>query len=305
MAKNSVRNVSKELGIASMTGYGRAFRSFNGYNISVELRSVNNRYCDIVSHLPRVILQYEQEVKDLIRQSISRGKINVNISISGLEVQKLDLKIDETAARGYYQLLQKLCDVIGVKQEINLGYLLNFSDIIIYDSSEKGEEELWEQVKNVLSEAVKNLKKTRIKEGNELAKDISDRVKAMNKTLDKIEKLSKNSSKEELKKLKKRIKTLVDSKNYDSGRLEMEMALIADKIDITEECVRFKSHNKLFLDTLKTGEGGGRKLNFILQEMNREANTISAKTNNVGISHFAVNLKEEIEKIREQVQNIE
>jgi len=164
---------------------------------------------------------------------------------------------------------------------------------------------VWDSIKEALQNALENLQQMRLKEGEELANDLVDRIRILDREINQIEKISDEKFEEELGKLRKRIREIIENNELDETRMETEAALIVNRMDVTEECVRFRSHNKLFLKTLEADEPVGRKLNFLLQEMTREANTIGAKANNADIAHLVVEIKEEVEKIREQVQNIE
>ena len=182
---------------------------------------------------------------------------------------------------------------------------MSFPDIITVENSKQIEDDIWQPLKRTLEKAIEDVKEMRRKEGFEIKNDLIARVESINTIVKNIEKASKNKSKEDYLKLKERIQTIAKTDVIDEGRLEMEVALLAEKLDVTEECIRFKSHNTLFLDLLENGESEGRKLNFLLQEMHREANTIGAKSNHAQISHWVVEIKEEVEKLREQIQNIE
>jgi uncharacterized protein (TIGR00255 family) len=291
--------------IYSMTGHGKAERAFEGFHIDVEIRSVNNRYSDVSIRLPRIFSDREQDAKDLIRKEISRGKITATVSLNSAEETSIPVAIDDIAVRGYLALLKKLKEDLQISGNITLDHLLHFSDIFTTSIQDDKSEEIWGKILETIRTAVGHLRQAKRTEGKELAKDIKKRVELLEKNITRIQKLARANQKKEFKNLKKRVQTLVDSKKLDEARLAQEIALIADKMDVTEECVRFHSHNKFFSETLTSGNGGGRRLNFLLQEMNREANTIGSKAKDIVISHLAVRLKEEVEKIREQVQNIE
>lgn len=292
--------------ISSMTGFGRGDVRKNGYEILAEVRSVNNRFLDIQVKLPKNFLQFEHEAKTLVRKYITRGRLNVFVSINGnSDHNNLGLKINTSLASSYLKLIHNLKKEMKIPGKIKLDHLLNYPDIITYEEDTCGSDEIWVYIEEAIENALKNLQKMRMREGAELANDLVERIRMLDHEISQIEKISEENFEEELVKLRKRIREITDNDELDETRLETEVALIINRMDVTEECVRFKSHNKLFLKTLESNEAVGRKLNFLLQEMTREANTIGAKANNAEIAHLVVEIKEEVEKIREQVQNIE
>jgi len=289
-----------------MTGFGRAEVSRDGINISTEVRSVNSRYLDITLRLPRSISQREKELKDIIRTFLNRGNLNVTIKIVYESNGAVPLKVNKAAAKSYYKLLNEIRKSVKLREQVKLEHLLTFSEVLEPVDEEQTDEHEWILVQEAVRQALENLNAMRAQEGNELAKDLEKRIHRMEKTLDEVEKLSKERIPEERKNLHERIVQLIEDKFViDQNRLELEIALMVDKLDITEECVRFRSHNKFFLEALKKNEAAGRKLNFLIQEMNREANTIGSKSSDSAIAHMIIGMKEELEKIREQLQNIE
>lgn len=292
--------------IASMTGFGRSEVKRNGFIVVAEVRSVNNRYLEVTARLPRQHSTREREVKDLIRSYVSRGSINVTIKIEREDNGSIPLTINEPAAKAVYQLLTDLKKTIGLREKITIDHLLHFSEIFEPEDETDTSEEEWAIIVDALRQALESLNGMRIQEGRELAKDLAQRIRWIDDTVTQIEQLSKERIPEERKNLQERIAQLVsDPSIIDQNRLELEIALLAEKLDVTEECVRYHSHNKFFLEALEKDETAGRKLNFLIQEMNREANTIGAKVCDATISHLVVAIKEEMEKIREQIQNIE
>ncbi len=291
--------------IASMTGFGRGESKHNGMVVSAEIRSLNHRFLDVELHLPKSLCAFERELKGIISSGLSRGKVNATIMIKGEEIASVGLTIDKKLATTYIKLLNELKDDLKIDDSIKLEQLLNFPDIITVDTSKELDETVWAAVKTAIELAMVDLKDMRLKEGLEINNDLESRVAAIEDKIVTIESSSKEKSKEEFEKLKKRVEELASAEIINEGRLEMEIALIAEKVDTTEECIRFKSHNKLFLELLKNGKSEGRKLNFLVQEMHREANTIGSKANDASIAHLVVGIKEEVEKLREQIQNIE
>ena len=219
---------------------------------------------------------------------------------------KLPLTVNTPAAKSYYALLNKLRKSLKLKETVKLEHVLRFSEVFEGGVDEEGASTEWAAFEDSLQLAVKDLQKMRENEGREISKDMISRVGHIQDTLEHIAEISKRRIPEERTRLHERIAQLVTDRNViDSQRLELEVALLADKLDVTEECVRFRSHNKFFLEALQKDDAAGRKLNFLIQEMNREANTIGSKSNDTEIAHLVVAIKEELEKIREQLQNIE
>lgn len=289
-----------------MTGYGRAELSKRGMTASVEVRSVNSRYLEVTARLPRFLSHREKDVKEIIRSSMSRGSLNVTVKIEKESNGETPLKVNVSAAKSYYRLLNDLRKVVKVREQVKLEHLLSFSEILEPVDVEDADTKEWELVEETIRKALDQLNVMRMNEGRELAKDFEKRIRWIDETLNEIEKLSVNRIPEERKRLQERVAQLVEDKSViDQNRLELEIALLADKLDITEECVRYKTHNKFFLEAIKSEDSPGRKLNFLIQEMNREANTIGSKANDAAIAHLVVKLKEELERIREQLQNIE
>jgi uncharacterized protein (TIGR00255 family) len=289
-----------------MTGFGRAEVSRDGINISAEVRSVNSRYLDLTLRLPRSISQREKELKDIVRTFLNRGNLNITVKIAYDSNGAIPLKVNTVAAKSYFKLLNEIRKSVKIREQVKLEHLLTFSEVLEPLEEEETDELEWELVQETVRQALENLNTMRSQEGNELAKDLEKRIHWMESTLDEVEKLSKERIPEERKNLHERIAQLIEDKFViDQNRLELEIALMVDKLDITEECVRYRSHNKFFLEALNKNETAGRKLNFLVQEMNREANTIGSKSSDADIAHKIIGLKEELEKIREQLQNIE
>jgi uncharacterized protein (TIGR00255 family) len=289
-----------------MTGFGRAEVSRDGINISAEVRSVNSRYLDLTLRLPRSISQREKELKDIVRTFLNRGNLNITVKIAYDSNGAIPLKVNTAAAKSYFKLLNEIRKSVKIREQVKLEHLLTFSEVLEPVEEEETDEREWELVQETVRQALENLNAMRLQEGSELAKDLEKRVHWMEGTLNEVEKLSKERIPEERKNLHERIAQLVEDKFViDQNRLELEIALMVDKLDITEECVRYRSHNKFFLEALNKNEAAGRKLNFLVQEMNREANTIGSKSSDAAIAHMIIGLKEELEKIREQLQNIE
>jgi uncharacterized protein (TIGR00255 family) len=291
--------------IASMTGFGRGEAHRGGITISVELRTVNNRFLEVATRLPRSLSLRENDVKELIRRKISRGKVNVIASVEKEGNGSAGLELNSSAARAYYKLLVQLRRTLKLKGTVKLEHMLQFSEI--FEQTETGgtDEKEWMVLQESLGTALGALAEMRQAEGGELERDFRARIALLDERLAQIERLSAGQVPAERMRLRERVAQLIEKAPVDEGRLELEIALLADRLDVTEECVRFRSHNKFFLEALALPEPAGRKLNFLIQEMNREANTIGSKSSATEIAHLVVNMKEELEKIREQLQNIE
>jgi len=291
--------------IASMTGYGQSQLERENVKLAVEIRSVNNRFLDIQVRMPRFLQPLEGQVKDLIQKSVCRGKISLSLTweSSGEEATRVTLNPD--AAKAFHRLLTELKSSLGLDDDIRLEHLVAFSEIFKQEREEWDLERAWALVKEAVEVAAEDLKHLRLQEGEQLHKDIVQRIHRLEGIVSEIERLHPKKVEQVREVLRKKIAALLNSPDVDEGRLAMEVALLAEKTDITEECVRFHSHNKLFLTMLENPGPVGRKLTFLLQEMNREANTMASKANDVQVAHRAVEIKEELERIREQVQNVE
>jgi len=292
--------------IYSMTGYGRSELQRDGFTVRVELRSVNSRFMDIALKTSRELFNYENELKDLIRSKISRGRISVQIVCSRDRDDGDLLQVDVEHARSRLEMLQSLVSSLGLREQVSLSHLLMFNDIFTPQETTDEMEALLAVVQDALSQAIDDLRRMQLAEGEELAKDLKHRLDLLSRTAAEVDSLAKNIPTATLNRLKERVSKLTLPEALEPSRLEIELALMADKLDITEECVRLNSHIQLFRDTIDSDEpASGKRLGFILQEMNREVNTLGSKSNCIDISHRTVRLKEEIERIREQVQNIE
>jgi uncharacterized protein (TIGR00255 family) len=288
-----------------MTGYGRGEASGKGITVAVELRSVNSRFLEVTTRLPRSLSLRENEIKEQIRKKISRGKINLLATIEREDDGDLPLRVNASAARAYYKLLNNLRKVVRLKETVKLEHLLRFSEVIELPDLENSDDHEWEVLEQALDKGIEELVRMKKQEGQELRKDFQSRISLLEESVDHIEKLSREQVPNERNRLRERIQQLVEKEPVDEGRLELEIALLADRLDVTEECVRFRSHNKYFLEALGDADAAGRKLNFLVQEMNREANTIGSKSSAPEIAHRVVRMKEELEKVREQLQNVE
>ncbi len=291
--------------IASMTGFGRAEYKEEELEVVVEIRSLNHRFLEVEVRGPKSVLAFEQDIKELVRSRVSRGRISATIVLKGEPEAAVALTLDKPLAATYVRLLRELKDDLGINGEVGLQQLLSFPEIFTVESTKPSDDQAWRCIRKTVERALDDLIDMRLREGEEIKKDLVARVNAIDEMVRRIEAHSQAKSQEVFQKLKQRVHELVSGETLDDGRLEMEVALLAERVDVTEECIRFKSHNTLFRELLEKETSEGRKLNFLLQEMHREANTIGAKASDSQIAHWVVEIKEEVEKLREQIQNIE
>ncbi len=290
--------------IRSMTGYGKSRKTVSKYEVEVEAKSLNNRYSDLSLRLPKELYSREFELRNLVKKEITRGKVYLTISLklndSGADISAFNKAGLETTLN----LLKRIKSISGVKDEITIEHLLSLQHFFMDDMVELTDEE-YSEIESVVLDALKKMNEMRAVEGKELKNDMLERLLFIEENVNEIEKLLTSSVHEYFDKLKERAKELVaDFSKYDD-RLSVELALLSEKYDTSEEIVRLKSHIKQFRDILNNGKEIGKKINFIVQEMNREANTINSKSISTDISYKALAIKEELEKIREQIQNIE
>lgn len=291
--------------ITSMTGFGRGYARLKDVEIHVEIRSLNNRFLDINVRIPKRYQMLEDLIMEATKQKLQRGKVDISVYIQESNSHLLSYKLNTPAVQAYFYLLSQIKKTVPIDQNPGFQDLLHFDDIYITE-----ENPVWiKRVRNTLKRAVKTalteLRKDQKTEGAFLNKDIQKRVNAIGKAVRKIESLAPKRLPAYRRQMQNRVKLLVDNpQKISQDRIEQEIAILADKMDITEECIRLHSHVQLFQQTLQRQEAIGKKLDFILQEMNRESNTIGAKSNYSPISRCVVEIKDEIERIKEQVRNI-
>ena len=294
--------------IRSMTGYGRAEAVLGGRKYVVEIKSLNHRYLELSLRIPANLLPLEMEIKKKINEQLIRGKIDITIrreTYSGIEGSRL-LEVNLPLVKNYYDLLIQLKDLFNLKEDITLDMMASLKDVFIpLETLEDEITVLWEGLAGVLSNAIAALIDMRQKEGEVLGQDLKARLYLINEHLDEIDARAPQIVLEYQKRLVARIRELMDGMVIDESRLSQEVAIMAEKSDITEEIVRFRSHIKQFLEMLKSPEAIGRKVDFLIQEMNREVNTIGSKSNDAEISCHVIEIKSELAKLREQVQNLE
>jgi len=289
----------------SMTGFGRAEFKDNRFEISAEVRNLNNRYLDINLKLPKTLINYEFSLKELIKKKVFRGKLTTTINFKDLSLENGSFVINQDSVQFYFSLLNQIKKHTGLKDNITLDHILHFKELIEPENYQKEDEQVGTLLLQVVEQALDNLNEMRNKEAQNIGHDIIYRLQLIEQAVQEVYDRGKKTARSELKKLSQRVKELVASHEIDENRLELELALIADRVDITEECMRLKSHIDIFREIFNTKEEIGKQLSFVLQEMQRETNTIGSKTTDVSISHKIIHIKEEVEKIREQVQNLE
>ncbi len=290
--------------IYSMTGYGKGSSDKGNWLIDIDVKSVNSRYLEIYLKLPSSLMSREYELRDVIKTKIKRGKLSVNIIMKKNGVNEDAVVLDEVKLKSYLSLIKQVKKSAKITEKIKLEHLLLSRDLFITGAVELSDAE-FNLVKQVLLNALDGLLQMKSKEGAELAKDLKKRLKNIENILSLIENETSSSVNESFLKYKEKVKALLEDVSDFNERIELELAILAERSDIAEECVRLRSHIKLFLDSLNKEDDPGRKLNFLCQEMNREANTISSKSLSTPITHNSVHIKEEIERMREQIQNIE
>ena len=292
--------------LKSMTGFGRGESRNTDYNFNVEIKTVNHRYNDIIIRMPKHLNYLEEQIKSIIKSKINRGRVEVYIELEYSSESNIDIRIDMPLAKSYKSQLDSMMEELNIEDKVKLIHMLMFPEIIRKEKKEIEEDVLWQSLETALEIALDNVVNMRIKEGAILKKDMENQIFKIEEELLKIEERAPIVVIEYRDKLENRIAELLDGKiKVDEDRLNYEIAFFADKSDINEEVVRLKSHSNQFLDSLNESESVGRRLDFILQEMNREINTIGSKSDDLTISNCVVNIKSQLEKIREQVQNVE
>ena len=290
----------------SMTGYGRAKEERDGKTITVELRAVNHRYLDVNIRMPKKLNFFETAIRNLLKQSVQRGKVDIFISYEDLSESQVALKYNETLAGEYLRYFHEMEESFGLENDIRVSTLSRCPEVLTMEEQAVDEEELWNELKQALDGAISQFVETRGTEGENLKKDLIEKLDGMVKLADQIEERSPQILSEYRQKLETKVKELLADTQIEEGRIAAEVVMFADKICTDEEVVRLRSHILHMKETLQSDESGiGRKLDFIAQEMNREANTILSKANDLETSNIGIDLKTEIEKVREQIQNIE
>ena len=296
--------MTKKNQITSMTGFGGGAAEGQGVRLGVELRSVNSRYLDIQVRCPSNLQSFEQLIRERVQAQLSRGKVSVNFSWTEEAQQKALPTLDEEVASGYLTQLQRLAELSQSDTQVDLALLARLPGVFSFAAAEPENDEAKELIQAALDEALVEMVAMRTKEGQALAEDLRRRVEAVEAHLEHIAELVPRTREQIQNRLREKVAVLLEPGAIHEDGLAMEVALIAERSDITEEIVRFRSHNAQFFAALDKGGEVGKRFNFLLQEMNREANTISSKSSDSDIIHRVVEIKEEVERLREQVQNL-
>ena len=291
--------------VKSMTGYGRAEDTLNGCTITVELRSVNNRYLDCNVRMPRLYLFAEETIKSRVQNTISRGKVDVFVTLDATEGEQVQVSVNQPLADGYYAALKEQAGRYGLSQDISVSLLSRFPDVLLAEKAEEDVEQRAQDICTVLDRALADFDQMRTREGARLEADVLSRANRIEELVGQVEERSPQTVSEYRAKLEARMKEVLENTQLDPARILTEAAIFADKVAVDEETVRLRSHIGQLRHMLEQGGATGRKLDFLIQEFNREANTIGSKCSDLDIARHVVDIKAEIEKIREQVQNIE
>lgn len=291
--------------VKSMTGYGRGENTVNGYTITVELRSVNNRYLDCNVRIPRLYLFAEEAIKSRVQNTISRGKVDVFVTLESTGEQKLNVSLNKPVADGYYTALRELANTYELSNDISVSLLSRFPEVLVAEKAEDDVEQTAKDICSVLDHALADFDQMRTREGARLKDDILSRALTIEEKVSLVEKRSPETVSEYRARLEARMNEVLANTQLDPARILTEAAIFADKVAVDEETVRLRSHIAQLREMLEKGGAVGRKLDFLIQEFNREANTIGSKCSDIEIARHVVDVKAEIEKIREQIQNLE
>ena len=291
--------------VKSMTGYGRHESALHGRTLVIEVKSVNNRYLDCNVRLPRVYICAEDGVQRRVKEVISRGKVDVYVNMENNTEEAVSVTLNQPVAAGYMEALRKMADTFGLNPDVSIDLLAKFPDVFKVDKVPEDLEELTADIHAVTEEALRDFDAMRCREGEKLEADLLGRLDTLEDFTHQVEQRSPQTVADYRARLTAKLQEVLADRQLDESRVLTEAAIFADKVAVDEETVRLHSHIAQFRDMLAGGSPIGRKLDFLIQEMNRETNTIGSKCNNLEISTIVVNMKAEIEKIREQVQNIE
>lgn len=291
--------------LKSMTGFGRAQKEIDGYVITVELKSVNHRYFEFSSRVPRQYGFLDEKLKSYINGKVSRGKIECYVTIEALNTDTADVVVNHTLATAYVNALKEIAETYELKDDFGASTISRFPEVLVVRKSDEDEEKLWGYVQEVCSEAIDKFIAMREVEGSKMKDDIYSRGQFILDCVSYIEERSPQTVKEYNDKLVERVHELLGDVSLDESRILQEVAIYADKVAVAEETVRLRSHIEQLNAFISSDEPVGRKMDFLVQEINRETNTIGSKANDVDIARKVVDIKAEVEKIREQIQNIE
>ena len=288
-----------------MTGYGRAEETIRGHHVTVEIKSVNHRYFEFGCRTPRGYAFLDDKIKTYLQSRLSRGKVDVYVSVETLEDAPVEVLVNHSLAEGYVKALQEISERYALRNDLTAMGLSRYHDLFSVHKTPENEEEIWSAVSQVLAAATDRFLEMRRQEGERMKADVLGRAAKIMELVAEIEQRSPESVSEYEKKLRQKIQEMLGDTQVDEQRLLTETAIFADKVAVAEETVRLRSHFEQMKAMLSSDEAVGRKLDFLVQEMNREANTIGSKCCDASIAYKVVDIKAEIEKIREQIQNIE
>ena len=291
--------------IRSMTGYGRAVQTIDGREITVELRSVNNRYLDYTVKLPRMFSFAEDSVKNRVKAAVSRGKVDVYIGVNAAQAADVQVAVNRPVLESYLAALRQIESEYGVRDDVTVMSLARLPDVFSVEKTEEDEQKLTQDILSVAEEAIARYNTMRETEGAALEADLRGRAATILERVALVEQRSPVTVAEYRERLRQKMQEVLQNTAIDEGRILQEAAIYADRIAVDEETVRLRSHLAQLGDMLTKGGAIGRKLDFLLQELNRETNTIGSKCNDLELSNIVVDMKAELEKIREQTQNIE
>lgn len=291
--------------IKSMTGFGRSQKEIDGYVITVELKSVNHRYFEFSSRIPRQYGFLDEKLKSFINSKVSRGKVECYVSIEALDTDTADVVVNHTLANAYVKALKEIADTYELKEDFGAATISRYQDVLVVRKADEDEDKLWGYVKDVTDDAIAKFVSMRETEGEKMKQDIFSRGQFILECVSFIEERSPQTVKEYNDKLIDRVHELIGDATLDEARIIQEVAIYADKVAVAEETVRLRSHIEQLNSFINSSEPVGRKMDFLVQEINRETNTIGSKANDVDIARKVVDIKAEVEKIREQIQNIE
>ncbi len=291
--------------IKSMTGFGRSEVAENNRKFTVEIKSVNHRYLDVTIKMPKKLNYFESSIRGELKHYISRGKVDVFISYEDFGENVSSVRYNQSLAEEYLKYLRQMAEEFGLEDDVRVSTLSRFPDVLTMEEQAEDEEELWRELREAVREAAEMFVETRLAEGERLKDDLIGKLDGLLKLVDFIEERSPQIVADYRGRLEERVRELLADREVDEGRLLTEVTIFADKVCVDEEIVRLRSHIETMKSTLTEGGSIGRKLDFLAQEMNREANTILSKTSDLAISNCGIELKTEIEKVREQIQNIE
>lgn len=291
--------------LKSMTGYGRCETMLEGKKIMVEIKSVNHRYADYNIRVPRHLGFLEEKVREYASHKITRGKIDIYVSVENYDEADRDIILNEELTKTYIEALENLRDKFGLRDDISVMSVARFGDIFKTERKEEDADKMWSLVSSVMDTALNDFTAMRVREGERIERDLRERISYMEELAKKVDERSPQTVAEYRDKLYSKIKELLDDRDVDESRILTEVAIFADKVAVNEETVRLSSHFEEFYQILDANLPAGRKLDFLIQEINRETNTIGSKASDVEIAKIVVTLKGEIEKLREQIQNIE